>query len=72
MMQKVMMLHSILFIFLVTWSVMIQSVATSNYYMTMKSRVLSRVLQLNSTDQTVYTIDLKDYWSDIFCARKGQ
>ena len=72
MMQKVMMLHSILSIFLVTWSVMIQSVAASNYYMTMKSRVLSRVLQLNSTDLTVYTIDLKDYWSDIFCARKGQ
>ena len=43
-MQKVMMLHSILSIFLVTWSVMIQSVAASNYYMTMKSRVLSRVL----------------------------
>jgi hypothetical protein len=72
MMQKVLMLHSILSIFLVTWSVMIQSVAASNYYMTMKSRVLSRVLQLNSTDLTVYTIDLKDYWSDIFCARKGQ
>ena len=72
MMQKVMMLHSILSIFLVTWSVMIQSVAASTYYMTMKSRVLSRVLQLNSTDLTVYTIDLKDYWSDIFCARKGQ
>ena len=71
-MQKVLMLHSILSIFLVTWSVMIQSVAASNYYMTMKSRVLSRVLQLNSTDLTVYTIDLKDYWSDIFCARKGQ
>ena len=72
MMQKVLMLQSILSIFLVTWSVMIQSVAASNYYMTMKSRVLSRVLQLNSTDLTVYTIDLKDYWSDIFCARKGQ
>ena len=71
MMQKVLMLHSILSIFLVTWSVMIQSVAASNYYMTMKSRVFSRVLQLNSTDLT-NTIELKDYWSDIFCARKGQ
>ncbi len=71
-MQKVMMLHSILSIFLVTWSVMIQSVAASNYYMTMKSRGFFRVLQLNSTDLTIYTIDLKDYWSDIFCARKGQ